>query len=111
MEKLLETIFTHPLFAVFAGWAAWNVLIFSLEKDKFDKEKKVFPIVEYIGYTYDNWLRSLVFIPVLLYIGYKGLGLNPLVGGELKWNDIFYLCSGFAPELVIYLYKKWKSKT
>lgn len=106
----MEEIFIHPLFAVLAGWFAWNVLMFSIEKDTFDKEKKIFPIGEYILYTWDNWLRSLVFIPVLLFAGYKNLDLNPLVATEVGWNDLYFLCSGFAPELVIYAWNKWKSK-
>lgn len=110
MEQLFEYIFTHPLFAVFAGWFAWNVLMFRIEKDKFDKDKKIFPIGEYVMYTWDNWLASLVFIPVLLFAGYKGLNMNPFADHSVEWSDLFYLCSGFAPEFVLFLYDKWKNK-
>lgn len=96
-----------------AAWLAWNVIIFRIEKDKFDDEDKEFPIKTYARKTYDNWLASLFMIPVLLFMGYKGLGLNPMgVFGseEIGWNDTYYLGAGFFTEAVIYAIKKWKAK-
>lgn len=107
----MKDIITHPLFATFFGWLAFNVLMFSVEKDVFDKAHKLFPIKEYILYTWDNWLRSLVFIPLILFVGYNQLDLNPLVEGVHGWNDLYYLSAGFAPELAIVAWNKWKGKS
>lgn len=108
---MIEAIIIHPIFAVLTGWIAWNVLLFSMEKDKFDAEQKEFPLLAYVERTWDNWLVSFVFIPVLLYIGYKGLSLNPFDEHPIAWTDLYYLFSGFAPELVKYLINRWKNKS
>ena len=108
----METIITHPFFATFFGWLAFNILLFSIDKDTFDDQKRVFPIKEYIGYTWDNWLRSLLMIPVILFVGAKALNLNPLADGnsDLACNDAYYVGVGFITELVIVTWKKWKAK-
>jgi hypothetical protein len=96
-----------------AGWALWNLIAFRIEKDKFDDEDKEFPIKTYARKTWENWVTSLVMIPVLLFLGYRGLGLNPLAvfGTEqIGWNDTYYLGAGFFTEVLMYTVKKWKGK-
>lgn len=100
------------LFAI-AGWIVWNLIAFRIEKDPYDDRNEKFPIKEYISKVWDNWLVSLFMIPVLLFLGYKGLGLNPLAvwGTEpIGWNDTYYACSGFFSEVLMYAVKKWRSK-
>lgn len=96
-----------------AGWALWNLIAFRIEKDKYDDEDKAFPIKAYARKTWENWVTSLVMIPVLLFLGYKGLGLNPLAvfGTEqIGWNDTYYLGAGFFTEVLMYTVKKWRAK-
>lgn len=98
----------HPLFACFFGWLAWNFLLFSIEKDKHDADGTLFSMSSYVLKYWDNWTRSLLFVPILLFIGFKTLDLHPLTGdASMEWSDLYYLCSGFAPEVALYLYAKW----
>jgi len=95
-----------------AGWAAWNIIIFRIDKDQYDDKKEDFPLWQYTKQSYDNWLASLAMIPVLLYLGYKGLGFNVFSAIEiqhLQWSDAYYLGSGFFTEAVIFAIKKWKA--
>lgn len=96
-----------------AAWIAWNAIVFSIEKNKYDEEGKEFPLKTYALKAYDNWLASFFMIPVLLFLGYKGLAIHPmeLLGSEpLEWNDSYYLGAGFFTEAVMYAIKKWKAK-
>lgn len=99
------------IFITFIGWLAWNVLVFRLEKDKYDDEGKEFPLSTYIAKTYDNWLSSLLFVPIILFMGYRQLGFNAFgTIEEIGWNDLFYVCAGFISEAVYYMIKKWRAK-
>lgn len=95
-----------------AGWLAWNVIIFRIDKDNRDEKGEPFPLKQYAIQSWDNWLSSLVMIPVILYLGYKGLGFNAFgsIGlSDLGWSDAYYLGSGFFTEAAIYAIKKWKA--
>jgi hypothetical protein len=95
------------------GWLAWNVIVFRIEKDKYDDKGEHFPFSKYFSETWDNWLASLFMIPILLYLGYKGLGINAfgIIDIEhLNWSDAYYLGSGFFTEAAIYAIKKMKTK-
>jgi len=106
----MEPIITHPLFATFFGWLAFNVIMFRIEKDAFDDRGENFPLWKYMARVWDNWLASGVMIPVILFVGYRQLDINPLVEGVHGWNDLYFLNAGFAPELLIVAWKKWKNK-
>ena len=96
-----------------AGWFAWNVMILRIDKDAYDTTGKTFPISEYASKTWDNWLASLAMIPILLFIGYRQMNLDPMAVIDvqhLKWSDLYYLGSGFFTEAVMYAYKKWKNQ-
>lgn len=95
------------------GWVAWNVLMFRIEKDKYDETDSEFPLKQYVLKTYDNWLASFVMIPVLLYLGYIGFNFNALGVIDLQhldWSDAYYLASGIFTELVIKIYKAWNDR-
>ena len=113
MKELLEIFQTNvPNFAAaFFGWLAFNVIIFRIEKDKFDQGDLSFPLSKYIIKTWDNWIASLCMIPVLIFVGYKQLDLGVLITDHnIKWSDAYYLLSGFSTELIIVSWTKWKSK-
>jgi len=95
-----------------AGWIAWNIIIFRIDKDQYDDRKEEFPLWQYAKQSYDNWLASLAMIPVLLIMGYKGFGFNVFSAIEiqhLEWSDAYYLGSGFFTEALIFAIKKWKA--
>lgn len=93
--------------AALAGWIAWNIIMLSVYKDK---NEKTFNIKAYAEEYWDNWLASLVMIPVLLYVGYKGLGFGAIDMEHLHWSDVYYVCSGFAVELVKEAWDRYKNK-
>lgn len=94
------------------AWLAFNLIKFTIEKDKYDDQDAVFPLKTYIRKTWDNWLASLFMIPVLLWIGYRQLNIvaDPLSEhvSTIVWNDLYYLLSGIITEIVIDRYKAWK---
>lgn len=93
------------------GWLAWNVLLFVIEKDGYDDQEKEFPFKAYVKKRWDNWLASLVLVPVLLWLGSVGLGLNIFSPLEtLEWSDTYYLLSGCASEMAITGIKKYMAK-
>lgn len=101
----------HILITI-AAWVAWNVIIFRIDKDQYDDRKEEFPLWQYVKHSYDNWLASLVMIPVILWMGYKGLGFNVFANigmDKLEWSDAYYLGSGFFTEALIFAIKKWKA--
>lgn len=96
----------------FVGWLGWNIIIFRIDKDQNDDQKIPFPFKQYALQSYDNWLSSLVMIPVLLYIGDKGLNLPGSIFGfdhDLQWQDLYYLGAGFFTEVIIWAIKKYKA--
>jgi predicted permease len=103
MEILTQLLF--DLIGAIFGWAAFTTLMLSVHKDE---NESTWNWGQYKKENWDNWLRSLVFVPVLIWIGYAGLDLES-VGLEFKWSNLYFLCSGFAPEIAIKLWKKVKN--
>lgn len=106
----MEHYFVDPVFAALFAWLAFNVIMFRMEKDTFDDKSLDFNLLEYAKRTWDNWLTSLVCVPIVLYLGFKQLNIGMIDVDNPKWADLYYLGSGFLPEFVIVMYKKWKSK-
>lgn len=101
------------IYASLVGWLAFNCLMWRIEKNKYDREHKAFPFKQYALESVDDWITSLVFVPVILFIGYWKLSLNPFGDMDVQhaaWSDLYYLCSGFVVEVVTKAYEKWKSK-
>lgn len=97
--------FLINLLAGVVGWIAWTFFMLSVYKD--DNEK-TFNFRAYFWEYWDNWVASLVMIPVLIYVGYKKLDLGVIGGGG--WSELYYLGSGFVTELAKVAWKKWKTK-
>lgn len=103
-----EILFGDNAAAALLAWVAWNVIIFSFHKDE---DEAHFNVKAYCLDTYDNWLASLVSIPVLLWLGAKGFNFKQFSFGDgVDFGDFYYLLSGMAVEVVKVAYKKWKSK-
>ncbi len=98
------------------GWMAFNAIMFSMDKDTaldggeitVDKVKSYW--LQYKLKNFDNWIASLWMVPILLFIGYKGLKVPDFGIGELTWSDLYYPCAGFATELVRRIWKKVRGK-
>lgn len=95
------------------GWLMWNFGLFSFEKDKADDLNQDFDIRHYIKCYWDNWVLSLIMVPILIILGIKGLGLDaiPMLDIEhLKWSDSYYLGAGFFAEALKYYLAKLRKK-
>lgn len=99
------------------GWLAWNFGLFSYEKDKADDMDQPFPIGKYIGKYWDNWVLSLLIVPILIIAGIKGLHLEAIPIGDfkgMKWSDAYYLAAGPLAEILKYyttiIIKKYKAQ-
>lgn len=105
---MIEILFGENAAAALLAWVAWNVIIFSFHKDE---DEAHFNVKSYCLDTYDNWLASLVSIPVLLILGAKGFNFKQfnLVDG-IDFDDFYYMLSGFAVEALKVAYKKFKTK-
>lgn len=103
-----EILFGDNAIAALLAWLAWNIIIFSFHKDE---DEEHFNVKTYYRATWDNWLASLVSIPVLLVLGAKGFNFKQfnLVDG-IDFGDFYYMLSGFAVEALKVAYKKWKTK-
>lgn len=106
----MEHFLVDPIFAALFGWLAFNVILFRIEKDKADDSDLQFNIKGYFLKVWDNWLASLVCVPIVLYLGYKQLSIGMIDAENPQWQDLYYLGAGFLPELVIVAWKKWKAK-
>jgi|SRR5688572_1966824 len=98
------------------GWLVWNIAEAQIEKGDKDNDNKAETAFSYKDYAKRHlliWLGSLLCIPVLLWIGYRQLDIDPvgsLLGIETKaWHDLYILASGAAFEAFIFAVKKVKS--
>jgi len=98
----MHQFFVDPVFAALFGWLAFNAILFRMEKDKDDDKGLDFHVVEYAKRTWDNWLASLVCVPIVLFLGYKQLHIGMIDMDQPKWADLYYLAAGFMPEFIIY---------
>jgi hypothetical protein len=106
----MEHLFVDPFYAALFGWFAFNAILFRIEKDKNDDTDLDFNLKHYASKTWDNWLASLVCVPIVLYLGYNQLSIGMIDAENPQWKDLYYLGAGFLPELVIVAWKKWKAK-
>jgi hypothetical protein len=106
----MKHIFIDPFFAAFFGWLAFNVILFRIEKDKADDLSESFDLKKYFLKSWDNWLASLVCVPIVLYLGANQIGIGVIDAENPDWKDLYYLGAGFLPELIIVAWKKWKAK-
>jgi len=106
----MKHFFIDPFFAAFFGWLAFNVILFRIEKDKADDLDQAYDLKKYFSKSWDNWLASLVCVPIVLYLGYNQIGIGVIDAEKPEWKDLYYLGAGFLPELIIVAWKKWKAK-
>ena len=106
----MKHFFVDPVFVAFFGWLAFTLILLRVEKDKADDVDKSFSIISYASKYWDNWLASLVCVPIVLYLGYNQIGIGMIDAENPQWKDLYYLGAGFLPELVIVAWKKWKAK-
>ena len=60
----METIYNNPWTWAIYGVILYNYLIFSFTKDGYDDTRKKFLIKRYALKRWDNWIWSILFIPI-----------------------------------------------
>ena len=85
----MEEISQNPWFLGFLGWFAYNIIIFSTDKDIADEENRRFPIIVYVRKQWDNWLSTAILTFVWIIAGAEIVGAS----GHGTWSNIMYLAS------------------
>lgn len=90
------------------GWFLWNVAELELERRSLDEDgnpQTNFSLSDFVRKKKFLWIGNLACCPLLLWIGFKGLSLDPLapiIGAKLGWNDLYLLGAGAAFEFIIF---------
>ena len=100
--------YQNHLLLAFYGWLVWNVLMFSLEKDKLDAENKRFNVKRYFRIYYDNMLVTAVFTPILVvFANDLWIYLMDFLGKDFEFSDIAYLGIGVFVTFIYWIIKKF----
>ena len=101
-----DHILQQSLWALF-GVILYNWLSFTIEKDKFDKEDEPFNFGNYAGKRWDNWIWSLLCVPLIVFKG-EQLWYYAMAYFEKDWQflDVLYLSAGVVAEGLYWLLKK-----
>lgn len=98
----MEALLLNHYFMAFYGWFAYNFLMLSIEKDKYDLEEKDMPYLAYTKKTWDNWVINLIFtLPFAAY----GPDFVPLTETGLELSDGMYFLSPIAVQKLIQIIK------
>lgn len=101
--------YTNALIAL-VGFLAWVIIVFRIDKDLVDDSEKEFSFRDYAKKNYDNWLTSLIGVPVVL-VGADLLDIVKVFHDtELTWSNAFYLGAGVVTEVPMYFIKKWRKQ-
>ena len=103
MEQLFDNIYVLAAY----GFLIYTVLMFVIKKDEYDNEDKDFSIKKYFKQNWDNWLLSLILVPI---IATKAediwLASMEVVGRSWRFFIFYYLGVGALVEL-LYTGIKW----
>lgn len=103
------------LIPVIGGWFVWNFAELVIEQRSLDEDgnpQTNFSFEDFKKKKKYLWIGSLGMCPLILWIGYKGLSLDilePIVGVNLGWNELYLLGSGAGFELLIFIIVKVKN--
>ena len=103
MEELFDNIYVLSAY----GFLIYTVSLFVIEKDEYDNTDKHFSIKKYLSHNWDNWLLSLILVPVIATKA-EGLWLGTMDIWGKTWSfyDVYYLGVGALVE-VVYFGIKW----
>lgn len=99
------------------GWFVWNIAELIIRQKELDEDgdpNTNFHFREYGSKKKFIWIGSFGTCLMLLWIGEAGLNLDslsPFTGHELGWSDLYYLGSGAALELFIFIILKIRAFT
>lgn len=90
----------------FFGSILWNFALFSIAKNKCDKEDIEFPYMKYCKANWDNWTLTTLCAPIMVWylvdivalVNYLLTNLNV----QLPMLEIYYLGAGVVSELILF---------
>lgn len=94
------------------GWLVWNIAELVMRQKELEEDgdpNTNFHFREYAEKKRFYWVGSFVTCFLLLWIGANELSLDPLeplTGHKLGWTDLYYVGSGAAFELIIFIIVK-----
>lgn len=92
----------------FFGSIIYNVVLFSIAKNKCDKEDIEFPYGKYLKQNWDNWAVTLLCAPILVWylddivalINFLFTHFN--INVQLPMLEVYYLGAGVLSELILF---------
>jgi len=103
MEELFDNIYVLSAY----GCLIYTIGLFVIEKDKYDDIDKHFSIKKYLSHNWDNWLFSLILVPVIATKAEElWLGAMDIVGKTWLFHSGYYLGVGALVE-TMYFGIKW----
>jgi len=108
---MMEELFDNIYVLAFYGFLIYSVIMFVTEKDEFDAEDKKFSIKKYLSHNWDNWLLSLILVPVIATKA-QDIWAGAMEIGGFEWNfyQVYYLGVGAVVEALYTLIKWVKNK-
>lgn len=109
--------FFFNFYGAILGWFVWNIVELIIRQEELDEDgdpNTNFHFSQFAQKKKYYWIGSIGTCLMLLWIGSKGLNLDPLApltGHELGWTDLYYLGSGAALELLIFIVLKIRKIT
>jgi hypothetical protein len=91
------------------GWIVWNITELVVTQKELEEDGDPSTNLHLKEYAYKKiyyWIGSFFTCLLLLWIGAKGLNLDPLeplTGHKLGWSDLYYPGAGLAFEALIFL--------
>ena len=103
MEQLFNNIYVLAAY----GFLIYTVVLFVMEKDDYDDANEHFSIKKYFNRNWDNWLLSLILVPIIATkAGELWLGAMDIAGKSWRFFIIYYLGVGAIVEM-LYTAIKW----
>jgi len=103
MEELFDNIYVLAAY----GFVIYTLVLFVMDKDEYDDADKHFSVKTYLKKNWDNWLLSLILVPI---IAYKAEGIwasiMDIAGKTWEFYDVYYLGVGAVVE-GLYTGIKW----
>jgi len=103
----MELLFENIYFLSFYGFLIYSVGVFVIKKDKYENENKKLLIKKYLFDNWDNWIFSLMLVPIIA-IKAEDMWAILMEVVEKKWifYKVYYLGVGIIVE-AFYILIEW----
>ena len=100
-------MFNNIYFLSAYGFLIYTVLLFVMKKDEYDEDNKHFSLRKYLKKNWDNWLLSLILVPIIATKAHDiWAGAMEIAGKTWTFYHVYYLGVGALVE-ALYTLIKW----